>query len=692
MRFYQSMNIVTLALILPGIAFASSPFSNVINQEKDNVGHKHHEHRWGKPHGSDDNPDRFYTNRRGRELLLPKETDSFSFVIFGDRTGGPAAGVSVLAEAVRDTNLIEPDFVMTIGDHVEGYNQTKQWLEQMREYRAIMANLLCPWLPIAGNHDIYWRGPNPPEGEHERNYEKHFGPLWYAFEHKGSWFVALYSDEGHPETGFKGANEAANQTMSTEQFDWLQGILKKAKGADHVFVFIHHPRWIGTSNYGDDWDKVHKVLLEAGNVSMVFGGHIHHMRYDAKDGIEYVTLATVGATHFADMPQVGWLHEYHLVTVRDEQVSVAAIPVGDVIDVRELTGELTVQAKLLGRQVPMIQGEIVLSDEETLETEVEISFTNPSEGVIDAVLSLESADSRWGFSPNHAHGTLEPGQTLVLRTRVLRPSRSLDEHFRLANVRLSMDYLMPGHRYHIKDIVTELPATIVKSPPAIPSESMALDLRDDLQYLPIRHSDLALPDGPFTVECWVYPESLVDVEREVTIADPTRGTGILSKFYGTDFGLFMEDGYPQFQLVVGEQRIRTNNKTQRFETGRWYHIAGVFDGSEMRAYLDGKLLDRKPASGPRSMSPLPLYLGGHGSSDFGMSFPFHGYLDAVHVSIGARYGDAPFQPQTRPTADEETVLLLNMDALTGVWLFDEAPKPCHPRALGKVKLVESPRR
>ena len=51
--------------------------------------------------------------------MLPVEEDAFTFAVFGDRTGGPADGVKVLAEAVRDANLVEPDLVMTVGDLVD---------------------------------------------------------------------------------------------------------------------------------------------------------------------------------------------------------------------------------------------------------------------------------------------------------------------------------------------------------------------------------------------------------------------------------------------------------------------------------------------------------------------------------------------------------------------------------------------
>ena len=118
------------------------------------------------------------------DLELPKDDEGFVFVVFGDRTGGPAEGIAVLQEAVRDTNLLDPDLVMTVGDLIEGYNGQDLWMRQMAQYKSVMQGLNCPWFPVAGNHDIYWRGADRPENEHESNYEEHFGPLWYDFEHR----------------------------------------------------------------------------------------------------------------------------------------------------------------------------------------------------------------------------------------------------------------------------------------------------------------------------------------------------------------------------------------------------------------------------------------------------------------------------------------------------------------------------
>ena len=277
-----------------------------------------------------------HTDRKSPvKLEKPSEAESFTFAIFGDRTGGPQSGLRVLGKAVAEINTIGPDMVLTVGDLIQGYNQRPEWLVQMKEFKAIMDRLAMPWFPVAGNHDVYWRGDGRPENEHDGDYEAHFGPLWYAFEHKDCWFIVLYSDEGNPETGEKNFGKADCQTMSPQQTAFLKDALALAQKAKHVFVFLHHPRWTG-GRYGNDWDRIHQLLRDAGNVSACFAGHTHTMRFDGtKDNIEYYTLATTGggvSQGGTINPFVGALHHYDLVTVRGDQFHVAAVPVGTVID------------------------------------------------------------------------------------------------------------------------------------------------------------------------------------------------------------------------------------------------------------------------------------------------------------------------------------------------------------------------
>ena len=119
----------------------------------------------------------------------------------------------------------------------------------------------------------------------------------------------------------------------------LDTALAANKETKHVFVCLHHPRWL--AYYGEmNWDEVHTRLAANGNVRAVFAGHIHRQTYSGvRDGIEYLALGTTGGGKPDDIPLAGWVHHFNIVTVRDSGIQMATIPVGEVIDPRQLTEE-----------------------------------------------------------------------------------------------------------------------------------------------------------------------------------------------------------------------------------------------------------------------------------------------------------------------------------------------------------------
>jgi hypothetical protein len=647
-----------------------------------NIGHTHHHHAHQvKQEGVAAGSERFVTSREGAAaLMLPTEQDAFQFVVFGDRTGGPPEGVGVLADAVRDVNLLAPDLVLTVGDLIQGYNTRKDWIPQAAEYKEVMGHLSCPWFPVAGNHDVYWRGKDPrkrPAGEHENLYETHFGPLWYAFAHKGSWFVVLYSDEGNPETGTKDFKDPAAQRMSEEQFNWLRKTLMKAKDANHVFLFLHHPRWLknsGGAKYGDDWDRVHDLLKSAGNVSAVFGGHIHQMRSDGpRDGIDYITLATTGGHMPGSAESFGFLHHYDVVTVRKESISIAAIPVGKVLDPREMTGNLITETKQFAQQAIIPSPAIPLAADGSSSTNFHIELNNPTTRPVDFTLAATSADSRWTFDPDHRHGILEPGGKIRLEFNASRSASPLDVSFRDPVLTLEADYLAPGFRYVIPPRVITLPLLLNdRQQTSESNQALRFDGKKDYLLVPAAGFD---PGEVFTLECRFNADSF------------SERTGLVTKTQGSDYGLFVSKGKPVFSAFIGDSYLNVTTEEPVLRPGEWHHLAGIYNGNEARLYLDGKLVASKPRKGVRQKNLLPLAIGGDVDSAHTATSLFTGMIDYVRISGIPRYQGGDVTIPNRMLNDADTRLLLQLDEVIGLRLPDTSASGAHAERSGNPKLV-----
>lgn len=628
---------------------------------------------------------RLLTNREaGKQLLkLPKEEHSFEFIVFGDRTGGPAEGIKVLDQAVVDTNLLDPDLVMTVGDLINGYNATEQWLEQAEEFKASMSKLRMPWFPVAGNHDIYWRGKGRPTGEHEGNYETVFGPLWYAVQHKQCWFIVLYSDEGDPKTGEKNFSKPECQRISQEQLDWLSATLKQASDAPHVFVFLHHPRWL--KRYGEDWPKVHKMLAANGNVRAVFAGHIHHMRYGgAPDDIEYYTVASVGAHLGLDAPQAGFLHQYHVVTVRPEGIKVAAVPVGTVIDPKSIPDALVDDVLAIHRGLRIKTSEVVpagngaaVDVDGTVDAVITLSCHNPGSRAIELELIPQEGEP-WTFGPDHQHVIVAPnsdGYTTFLLHRT-----ATQEPFTLPTLEVLCDYLAVDRRVAIpsRQVTIELP------PPSnlgsADQEHNGVLVLDGKGCLKITDEQIQLPDGPITLECWLRGDNF------------TGRRGLVTKTEMSDYGLFCSDGTIDFSVLLGDRYASASSTGAVLRPGTWHHVAGVFDGKQVRVYVDGKLVAQQAGKGRRRTNQLPLFLGADTNKNGGPTSHFAGLIDEIRLSKVARYVGDSFVPPAKHIPDEDTVLLIPCDRDFGPWTIDRSKQHSHPRRIGSAYCTVSDRK
>ena len=600
-----------------------------------------------------------HSSRTGRGLALPRPDGVFHFVVFGDRTGGPVSGLNVLRQAVADTNLLAPDLVMTVGDLIEGYNETAPWLEQMRTYREIMHGLDAPWFPVAGNHDVYWRGREAPPGQHERSYEQHFGPLWYWFGHKNAAFLVLYSDEGDPKTNRKGWRDPSVNQMSAEQLAWLTDSLQETKAYDHVFVFLHHPRWISRYYPGTNWEAVHQRLREAGNVTAVFAGHIHRRRFDGfRDGIAYFTLGTTGGgIPIESTASTGWMHHLDVVTVRADDISVATLGVGQVGDPKEMTPERLGQIdRLLLSELDVSAARPQVDAQGRGSGRARVAYTNPLAVPVRLTAELDAADPGWAFRPDHVHRIVAPGVSETLEFYYQRRPAGGD----LAPIELRLE------------LEAEVDGIVVRSPALRPVIDPVLSRRAPRATGPdgclmgtpdgalrVATVDATLPDGPFTLEAWVR-------------ADTVEGTqAIAGKPEWSEYGLLVRDGFVSWMVVLGKESSYTSVRSDsRLEVGRWSHVAGVYDGEGLRLYIDGRLVAEKAASGPRKMNQIPFVIGADPNREGRPASSFSGLIDAVRLSKTVRYRGRQFTPERRYATDADTVLLFHFDRRIGAFVFD----------------------
>ncbi|QDV21818.1 LamG-like jellyroll fold domain-containing protein [Aureliella helgolandensis] len=605
------------------------------------------------------------TTRTDAQVIPPlKAEDVFHFIVYGDRTGGVPAGLKVLEQAVEDSNLLDPDLVMTVGDLIQGYNQEPEWLEQMAEYQEIMNRLKMRWFPVAGNHDVYWRGQGAaPAGQHEANYEKHFGPLWYSFSHKNAGFIVLFSDEGDAATNRKGFSEAALQMMSDAQLEFLDKALKELSGQDHVFVFLHHPRWIGGGYTGSNWNLVHQKLVAAGNVSAVFAGHIHHMRYDGPtDGIEYYTLATTGGNLSGDIPDAGYLHHLNMVTVRQDRISVSALPIGAVIDPRDFTPEFLAEVAQARSIRPIAKSDAtVLQADGSSTGEVTYTLTNPCPREADVTLMFDTGNKStyWMSTLDHEHFTLAPKETREVTFSLHRQAGNT-EHFAIPAVRMELEYISQTARVRLPAVIAPIELQLGEVPADYFANSTphCLLVENEQGAVRIASDDIKMEDGPMTLEAWVQPTQLAGF------------SGLIAKTQSSEYAIFCDEGVPQFDLHVGGRYVSAKAKDV-LSLDQWTHVAGQFDGSSLKLFINGKEVANVAAEGKRRFNDLPLFIGADPNQSGTPTRAFQGKIDEVRLSKAALYsGD--FTPETVVTPSEDTVLLMHLDKQLGPFTLDHS--------------------
>jgi hypothetical protein len=242
----------------------------------------------------------------------------YRFVVIGDLTGGEHPGVFDFA--VQRINELAPDFVVTVGDLVEGYTYDPGVADQQwQRFRNSLSRLEMPFFMVPGNHDL----------TNSMMLEK-WNALWgypfYSFRINDAHYVVLNS------------NEPGEEGFSSAQVSYVKEALKLHPAGAPLYVFLHEPFWQLEGKPG------HAALdsLFAGYDSRFFCGHEHRYQHRIINDKPHYMLSSLAGVPGRKGHNLGEYNNLMLVTVRGNKVSLSNIDLNGLLPV-DLVNDRTIR-------------------------------------------------------------------------------------------------------------------------------------------------------------------------------------------------------------------------------------------------------------------------------------------------------------------------------------------------------------
>jgi len=260
------------------------------------------------------------------QLEFQNQSERFQFALIGDRTGGQRPGV--FDATIARLELLQPEFVISVGDLIEGYSDDPEELRDMwADIDRSVDKLDMPLLTVPGNHDTgnevmrqVWR---------ERN-----GRDYYYFVYKDVLFLMLNTEDPPVELPSKTLEQityfkklvkedplkarelvennpkARNEidlpvAISDAQVDYFREVLDRYRDVRWTFFILHKPAW--------EYDAPNFERIEAlaqDRPYTMFAGHQHNYQRTVRHGRDYIRLGTsAGIWHHqgkGNMDHITW--------------------------------------------------------------------------------------------------------------------------------------------------------------------------------------------------------------------------------------------------------------------------------------------------------------------------------------------------------------------------------------------------
>ncbi|MHC4714600.1 MAG: metallophosphoesterase family protein [Planctomycetota bacterium] len=320
--------------------------------------------------------------------------ENFRFAIVSDNAGGTRPGI--FADAVAKLNRLRPEFVMCVGDLIDGYEEEQAEIEEdWGEFFAILEPLEMRFFLLPGNHEV----SNAAMSEY---YTNNIGPLYYRFVHKNVLFICLNSQDGEY------ADWRYPTAISDAQVEHVRNALEENAGVRWTFVFMHQPLW-DKGYEGSGWEKVQALLADRPHT--VFGGHWHSYALYDIEGSKYIRLATTGGASDLVGMKAGSLDHVTWVAMTDGGPEISNLALDGIYpdDVSTSVTQRVYEVALW--QKPVAAGSLVTEEtavdripiKVTMNNDTDVEMKTRAAVVTGEGLKVEPGEVRVAVAPRSTH-------------------------------------------------------------------------------------------------------------------------------------------------------------------------------------------------------------------------------------------------------------------------------------------------
>ncbi|HOE63306.1 MAG TPA: sugar-binding protein [Candidatus Sumerlaeota bacterium] len=331
-------------------------------------------------------------------LDFHNKPENFQFAIMADRNGKERSGV--FEDAINKLNLLQPEFVICVGDLIPGYSKDAQRINsQWDVFQSVIKNLEMPFFYVPGNHDL-------TNDMQRRIWKERIGKSYYHFLYHDVLFLCVCTEEPQ------------EWQISQPQIKYFREVLSKNRDVRWTFVFMHKPMWNNKKAKG--WQDMEKLLQDRPHT--VFAGHNHRYNKFERNGNEYIIIATTGGGSSMRGPLYGEFDHVVWVTMTEEKPRIANLMLNGIADTNIRTAEMValIEPVQKGR---IIQIEPILIEGALPErVKTDIKFHNPTRLPMSIKGSLKST-SRLHIQPAGINLTLPPDATDTINAtiNIVRP-------------------------------------------------------------------------------------------------------------------------------------------------------------------------------------------------------------------------------------------------------------------------------